>query len=193
MVLLGVYDDIRDLSSKIKLPLEVVCCGALYFVGFGSTIIMQPFGGALYIGGFAIVITALWIAGIMNAINFTDGLDGLAAGLVCICSLSIFPPEEGSVQISSINGVEVNGSEALLKGGTEYHIALTFNNKNGTLTQTVTLNAPAGASCKASATTEERNVKMGSAETRTFAALWIECQGAIAAGSDHSDDMEQVQ
>lgn len=90
VVLLGVYDDIRDLSSKIKLPLEIVCCGALYFVGFGSTIIMQPFGGALYIGGFAILITALWIAGVMNAINFTDGLDGLAAGLVCICSLSIF-------------------------------------------------------------------------------------------------------
>lgn len=110
-----------------------------------------------------------------------------------ICSLSIFPPEEGSVQISSINGVEVNGSEALLKGGTENQIALTFKNKNGALTQTVTLNAPAGASCKASATTEERNFKMGSAETRTFAALWIECQGAIAAGSDHSDDMEQVQ
>lgn len=90
VVLLGVYDDIRDLSSKIKLPLEVVFCGALYFLGFGSTIIMQPFGGALYIGGFAILITALWIAGIMNAINFTDGLDGLAAGLVFICSLSIF-------------------------------------------------------------------------------------------------------
>jgi UDP-GlcNAc:undecaprenyl-phosphate GlcNAc-1-phosphate transferase len=90
VMLLGVFDDICDLSSKIKLPLELLLCGALYFFGFGSTIIMRPFGGALYIGGFAIVITALWIAGVMNAVNFSDGLDGLAAGLVCICSLSIF-------------------------------------------------------------------------------------------------------
>lgn len=90
IVLLGVFDDICDLSSKIKLPLELLLCGALYFWGFGSPIIMQPFGGAFYIGGFAIVITALWVAGVMNAVNFSDGLDGLAAGLVCICALSIF-------------------------------------------------------------------------------------------------------
>ncbi len=90
VVLLGVFDDIRDLSSKVKLPLELLLCGGLYFWGFGSDIIMQPMGGALYIGGFAIIITALWVAGIMNAVNFSDGLDGLAAGLVCICAASIF-------------------------------------------------------------------------------------------------------
>ena len=90
VMLLGVFDDICDLSSKIKLPLELLLCGALYFWGFGSDIIMQPFGGALYIGSFAIIITALWVAGVMNAVNFSDGLDGLAAGLVCICALSIF-------------------------------------------------------------------------------------------------------
>ncbi|NLO34411.1 MAG: undecaprenyl/decaprenyl-phosphate alpha-N-acetylglucosaminyl 1-phosphate transferase, partial [Candidatus Hydrogenedentes bacterium] len=90
IVLLGIYDDVCDLSSKIKLPLELLLCGALYYFGFGSTIIMRPLGGSLYIGGFAIIITALWIAGVMNAVNFTDGLDGLAAGLVCIGSLSLF-------------------------------------------------------------------------------------------------------
>lgn len=90
VVLLGVFDDICDLSSKIKLPLELVLCGGLYFWGFGTDIIMQPLGGALYIGGFAIVITALWVAGVMNAVNFSDGLDGLAAGLVCICAAAIF-------------------------------------------------------------------------------------------------------
>ncbi|HNZ49687.1 MAG TPA: MraY family glycosyltransferase [Candidatus Hydrogenedentes bacterium] len=90
IVLLGVYDDICDLTSKIKLPLELLLCASLYFWGFKSEVLSNPFGGTVYIGGFALVVTALWIAGIMNAVNFADGLDGLAAGLTCICSAVLF-------------------------------------------------------------------------------------------------------
>lgn len=97
IMLLGIWDDIWDLSSKIKLILEILLCGALYFWGFGSSIIAQPWGGLLHVGPFAILITALWITGVMNAVNFSDGLDGLAAGLVGICALSIFA-------ISWVNG-----------------------------------------------------------------------------------------
>jgi len=35
-------------------------------------------------------LTILWIAGLTNAINFIDGLDGLAAGVSCISALSLF-------------------------------------------------------------------------------------------------------
>ncbi|NLN91927.1 MAG: undecaprenyl/decaprenyl-phosphate alpha-N-acetylglucosaminyl 1-phosphate transferase [Candidatus Hydrogenedens sp.] len=90
VILLGIYDDICDLSSKIKLPLELILGGSLYFWGFKSVILSNPLGGTVYIGGFAVVITALWVAGMMNAVNFTDGLDGLAAGLVAIAAAVLF-------------------------------------------------------------------------------------------------------
>lgn len=90
IVLMGIYDDIRDLSSKVKLPIELALCGALCFWGLYSTDIVHPFGGVLHIGWFAVIITAVWVAGVANAVNFSDGLDGLAAGLVCICAVSMF-------------------------------------------------------------------------------------------------------
>lgn len=90
VVLLGSFDDLCDLSSKIKLPLELLLGGSLYFWGFKSAILSHPLGGSIYIGNFALVITALWVAGMMNAVNFTDGLDGLAAGLVTIASAVLF-------------------------------------------------------------------------------------------------------
>lgn len=110
-----------------------------------------------------------------------------------LCTLSIDPVENGSVTIATVNGVAANTTEALFKGATENQVALTFKNKDGELTQTLSFTAPEGKNCKASATTEERNYKMGSAELRTYAVLWIECAGSISAGSDHSDNMEQVQ
>lgn len=90
VILLGVYDDICDLSSKIKLPLELIMGGSLYFWGFKSVILSHPLGGTVYVGSFAVVITALWVAGMMNAVNFTDGLDGLAGGLVAIAAAVLF-------------------------------------------------------------------------------------------------------
>lgn len=109
-----------------------------------------------------------------------------------ICTLSIDPVENGKVTIAAVNGVTANATEALLQGESENQVALTFTDQNGSVTQTVPFTAPAGASCKASATTEERNFKMGSAETRAFVTLWIECGGAVVAGSDNSDNMEMV-
>ena len=101
IVLIGVYDDVLDLSSKIKLPLELVLCGALCFWGLYSTDIAHPFGGVLHLGWLAVIITAFWVAGVANAVNFTDGLDGLAAGLVCICAIAMFAIAYTGGQVAS--------------------------------------------------------------------------------------------
>lgn len=101
VALIGVYDDVLDLSSKIKLPLELVLCAGLCFWGLHSTEIVHPFGGVLHIGWLAVVITAFWVAGVANAVNFSDGLDGLAAGLVCICAASMFAIAYTGGQVAS--------------------------------------------------------------------------------------------
>lgn len=90
IVLMGIYDDIRDMSSLKKLIIEIILLTGLYFYGYQTTEIASPFGGSFSVGWIAVIITPLWIAGVINAVNFSDGLDGLAAGLVFICAASIF-------------------------------------------------------------------------------------------------------
>ena len=91
IVLMGIYDDISDMSSARKLILELALFGVLFFYGgFRATEIASPFGGTIQVGWLALIISPLWIAGVVNAVNFSDGLDGLAAGLVFVCAASIF-------------------------------------------------------------------------------------------------------
>ena len=90
IVLMGLYDDVRDMSSLRKLLIELVLAGMLFFWGFRTTEIANPLGGTWHVGWLAILITPLWIVGVINAVNFSDGLDGLAGGLVFICAASIF-------------------------------------------------------------------------------------------------------
>lgn len=90
IVLMGLYDDICDMSSAKKLPIELALCALLFFWGFQVAEVAHPLGGTWHVGWLAFIITPIWIAGIINAVNFSDGLDGLAAGLVFICAAAIF-------------------------------------------------------------------------------------------------------
>lgn len=90
IVLMGLYDDIRDMSSLKKLIVELILLAGLYYYGFQTTEITSPWGGTFSVGWIAVIITPLWIAGVINAVNFSDGLDGLAGGLVFICAASVF-------------------------------------------------------------------------------------------------------
>ena len=88
IVVLGIVDDIRPLKAGIKFVFQLLA--AIVVVGTGTRItsITLPFtmgtdNGMTYILGetIAVVISVLWIAGVTNAINLIDGLDGLAAGV----------------------------------------------------------------------------------------------------------------
>jgi UDP-GlcNAc:undecaprenyl-phosphate GlcNAc-1-phosphate transferase len=80
----GAVDDIVDLPPLIKLVGQIAA--ALIAVEGGAVVtdVTVPFLGALqfpHIGGF---LTVLWLVGVMNVVNFSDGVDGLAAGLCAI-------------------------------------------------------------------------------------------------------------
>lgn len=109
-----------------------------------------------------------------------------------VTTLTVGAPQSGSIVIESVDGKAANASEALLKGGEEAQVALKYTCDGGTISKTLAFAGPKGASCVASATTEERNYKAGSAELKTFVTFWIECGGQVAAGSDNPDDMEMV-
>jgi len=94
IIALGIIDDIKPLSSKLKFMVQIIAAYIVILpvdnrIGF----ITNPFGEtpqpisfeALIIG-----ISILWIVGITNAVNLIDGLDGLAAGVSAIAAISMF-------------------------------------------------------------------------------------------------------
>ncbi|MGM9653375.1 MAG: MraY family glycosyltransferase [Eubacteriales bacterium] len=89
LCVLGTLDDIYRLHWLIKLVVQFAAAGLAVCNG---VVISQINIGGTYIalGIWAVPLTLLWIAGLSNAINFIDGLDGLACGVSMICSLSIF-------------------------------------------------------------------------------------------------------
>jgi UDP-GlcNAc:undecaprenyl-phosphate GlcNAc-1-phosphate transferase len=83
MMLVGVVDDRRGLSPRIKLLAQTVLALAAFLLGFQVSAVTVPGLGSVALGPFSLPLSVLWIVGITNAINLTDGLDGLAAG-VCL-------------------------------------------------------------------------------------------------------------
>lgn len=89
IVLVGVLDDMYELSAKVKLFGQIVAAVVVILGGVKLEYINLPFDGSLHLQWFSIPITLLWIVGITNAINLIDGLDGLAAGVSSIVLITI--------------------------------------------------------------------------------------------------------
>jgi len=89
IVLLGIVDDIKGVSPKVKLAVQTLA--ALVVVSFGVQIsfVTNPFAEIFFLNALAIPLTVLWIVGITNAVNLIDGLDGLAAGTSGIAAVTI--------------------------------------------------------------------------------------------------------
>ena len=87
---LGVIDDVRGLRARYKLAAQAAIGLLLCAAGFTVHDIQLPGGILVPLGYFAVPLTVLWIAGVMNAMNLIDGLDGLAAGIVAIGGAALF-------------------------------------------------------------------------------------------------------
>lgn len=93
IAVLGIFDDIYDLSAKLKLVVQIVA--ALIAVASGNVIqvLSNPnvFSSDPYweLGILSIPVTVIWIVAITNAVNLIDGLDGLACGVSTISSMTM--------------------------------------------------------------------------------------------------------
>jgi UDP-GlcNAc:undecaprenyl-phosphate GlcNAc-1-phosphate transferase len=84
IALVGAIDDARELPPLLKLLGQIVAAVIVVEGGVKVTDVTLPFIGALQFpheGGF---LTVVWLVGLMNVVNFSDGVDGLAAGLCTI-------------------------------------------------------------------------------------------------------------
>ena len=115
IVILGVFDDKYALGAKLKLVVQLLAaCIVVFYGNLRIDRLTNPFGSSLYsywdFGVFAYPITIIWIVAITNAVNFIDGLDGLACGVSCISSINMLviallvSNEEVSILMAALTG-----------------------------------------------------------------------------------------
>ena len=84
----GLVDDKYDLKPMVKFIGQLVAIGVPIYYGIIIDTI-TPFGIEINFGFLSVLVTVIWMAAIINAINLIDGLDGLATGVVIIALASI--------------------------------------------------------------------------------------------------------
>lgn len=98
--LLGLYDDVvkffeldreqgyTGLKTMHKFLIQIILgsvIGSMMYFNLGIDIIYVPFFGVLNFGPWFILVATLVVVLFANAVNITDGMDGLAGGLLMLC------------------------------------------------------------------------------------------------------------
>lgn len=107
IVLVGVLDDLFELDAITKLIGQVLAAVILSVLGLSWTLLYLPFGEGTTVvldQLQATITTTIFTVALINAINFVDGLDGLAAGLgmiaggaILLFSLTVLHDQGGAV------------------------------------------------------------------------------------------------
>ena len=89
ITVIGAIDDWREMSAAAKLAGQLCAGLILVLSGVNVETATLPFLGRLEFGELSEPLTLIGIVAVMNAVNFSDGVDGLAAG-VCAISAAAF-------------------------------------------------------------------------------------------------------
>jgi UDP-GlcNAc:undecaprenyl-phosphate GlcNAc-1-phosphate transferase len=84
IAVVGALDDAWELRPQWKLAGQIVAAVIAVEGGAVVTDVTVPFIGALQFPNTGGVLTVIWLVGLMNVVNFSDGVDGLAAGVCTI-------------------------------------------------------------------------------------------------------------
>jgi UDP-GlcNAc:undecaprenyl-phosphate GlcNAc-1-phosphate transferase len=113
LAIVGYVDDRQGMNPHLKMSAQIIAACVAMLVG----IRIQLFGLPILDYG----LTLFWIVGIINALNFQDNMDGLAAGLAAIASGAFF------VLSASQELVLVASLSAALCGATLGFLRYNFN------------------------------------------------------------------
>ncbi len=80
LVVVGILDDVRSVPAGVKLLGQLLAAAAVMQSGVVLTLFPPSVAGTAANAA----LTLLWLLGITNAMNFFDGMDGLATGLSII-------------------------------------------------------------------------------------------------------------
>jgi UDP-GlcNAc:undecaprenyl-phosphate GlcNAc-1-phosphate transferase len=89
ITLVGSLDDARDLRPQLKLLGQFLVALVPVISGVRVETMTLPFIGHIYFGPvLGGILTLVGIVAVMNVVNFTDGVDGLAAGVCTIAAVT---------------------------------------------------------------------------------------------------------
>ena len=86
LVLIGVLDDVHELSSSSRFVAQIIAAlimiyyGNIYLLSLGELVTSDE----LFLGSYAVPLTIFATVGVVNAMNMTDGMDGLAGSLFLV-------------------------------------------------------------------------------------------------------------
>lgn len=94
LLIVGVLDDLRELSARMRFGAQIVA-GLIMTLGAG--VVLGDLGHLLTphhlvsLGILAVPLSIFATVGVINAVNMSDGIDGLAASLVlvAVCALAV--------------------------------------------------------------------------------------------------------
>ncbi len=87
----GVLDDYFDLRARWQFLAQLALALVAIALGVVVEFINNPFATGLIRldGPFGMAFTVLWVSGMVNSINFIDGLDGLSSGVALIAAVTL--------------------------------------------------------------------------------------------------------
>ena len=89
--LIGVLDDKFEIDALIKLGGQMIAAGVMVMQGLTILWLPIPFVGNVALTQWqGTLLTVALVVITINAVNFVDGLDGLASGMVCIAATAFF-------------------------------------------------------------------------------------------------------
>ena len=88
VTLVGALDDRFDLPAPVKFIGQIIAATIPVVAGVEVTNITLPFIGAVDLGSAGAPLTVLGIVFVINVVNFSDGVDGLAAGVCAISAVA---------------------------------------------------------------------------------------------------------
>ncbi len=87
IAIVAFLDDLRDWPFVVKLTAQIVAALAAIASGLYVRVYHLPYLGAVDLGWLGAGASLVWILFTTNAMNFIDGIDGLAGGVALIASL----------------------------------------------------------------------------------------------------------
>lgn len=120
--LTGVLDDIFSLKPLQKFAGQILAAVIAVSGGLIIDIIVNPLNStAIELGWLAYPITVIYLVAYANIFNLIDGLDGLAAGIACIASITMW-------LVSSLSGhFDAAALSLMLAGATLGFLRYNFN------------------------------------------------------------------
>lgn len=87
----GVADDRWQLRARWQLGAQLALAAIAVAAGITIDFVNNPFGPRVitFSEPFALAFSAVWVVGMVNSLNFIDGLDGLSTGIALIAALTL--------------------------------------------------------------------------------------------------------